>query len=286
MTMKPEWIWQCRERAVQIGARPLVMGILNVTPDSFADGGRYADTDQAVARALQMAQDGAAILDIGGESTRPGAEPVSTEEELHRVLPVVQALSRLTPALLSVDTRKARVAEQALLAGAHIVNDISALRHDPRMAEVARAAGAGVILMHMQGEPRTMQDHPQYTDVVREVAAFLDVRLQEAERRGLTAQALAVDPGIGFGKTAQHNLRLLTHLPAIGRLGRPVVVGLSRKRFIGAVTGRPVQDRLPGSLAALCWCCVRGAQIVRVHDVRESVDAVNVTMALLQESTS
>jgi len=250
--------------------RPLVMGILNVTPDSFSDGGKFGDVDRAVAHARAMARDGADIIDIGGESTRPGAIPVSAEEELRRVLPVIEQLPDL---LVSIDTTKAVVAERALAAGARIVNDISAGRQDAGMFTVVRAAAAGMVLMHMQGAPQTMQAAPRYDDVTREVREFLAERIAAA---GLKKSQIAVDPGIGFGKTVAHNLRLLAELGTLQTLGCPVVVGASRKSFLG---GRP-EDRLPGSLAVVAWAVTHGANVVRVHDVAETRNVVRMIHAI------
>jgi dihydropteroate synthase len=253
------------------------MGVLNVTPDSFSDGGKFFDVERAVEHARAMTQAGADIIDVGGESTRPGAVPVSADEELRRVIPVIEQLRDL---LVSVDTTKAVVAEQALAAGAQIVNDISALRFDPRMVEVVRNAGAGVVLMHMQGTPQTMQASPHYDDVVTEVHAFLAERIAFAESRGLKKSQIAVDPGIGFGKTVEHNLRLLAHLEQILQLGCPVMIGVSRKSFIGRVLGRPAEQRLAGTTATMAWAVAKGASLVRVHDVAETVDAVRMIEAV------
>jgi len=278
-------IWACADRVLDLTARPLIMGILNVTPDSFSDGGRFLQTEAAVARGLQMLEAGADILDIGGESTRPGAEPVSADEEAARVIPVIEALRvRRDDALLSVDTCKAAVARAALAAGARIVNDVSACTADPAMIEIVRAGGAGVVLMHMRGTPRTMQDDPQYDDVVAEVGQYLEARAAALEAGGVARERIAVDPGIGFGKTLAHNLRLLARLDTLLARGRPVVVGLSRKRFLGLLTERGVEQRLAGSLAGLCWCVSHGVQVMRVHDVEESRDAARVVAALRRES--
>jgi len=257
------------------------MGIVNVTPDSFSDGGSFADAERAVAHALAMAKAGADIIDIGGESTRPGAAPVSAEEEICRVVPVIERLGRLT---ISVDTTKAVVAERALTAGARIVNDISALRFDARMADVVRDAGAGVVLMHMQGTPQTMQAEPHYTDVVAEVRDFLAERIAFAVSRGIKKSQIAIDLGIGFGKTVEHNLALLAHLETFASLGCPVLVGASRKSFIGKVLApiRSEQERLAGSVAVAVWAVMHGARIVRVHDVAETVDAVRMVEAIQQ----
>jgi dihydropteroate synthase len=278
-------LWRCRDRVLVAGPRPLIMGILNVTPDSFSDGGRYADPAAAVERGLAMLREGADVIDVGGESTRPGAAPVPAAEELARVAPVIEGLRRRAgdTAVLSIDTRKAAVAEQAVALGARLINDVSALTGDPAMAALARRTGAGVILMHMRGEPATMQQDPQYGDVVREVADFLRARLAALAADGLDPQTLAVDPGIGFGKTVAHNLRLLAGLPALVRLGRPVVVGLSRKRFLGTLTGREVGERMAASVAGLAYAAERGAHVLRVHDVRESCDAARLLEALRRE---
>lgn len=274
--------WRCRDRVLDVETRPLIMGIVNVTPDSFSDGGRYPDSRSAVERGLAMLGEGADIIDVGGESTRPGAAEVGAEEEIRRVIPVIEALGRAKDAVLSVDTRKAAVARRALAAGATIINDVSALTHDPEMERVAAEAGAGVVLMHMKGTPGTMQDDPRYDDVVAEVRAYLAARVEALTRNGLDRKTLAVDPGVGFGKTLEHNLALIAGLDEIVGMGQPVVVGLSRKRWIGALTGRPVESRLAGSLAGLSVCVAKGVHVLRVHDVKESVDAVKVAAALVR----
>ena len=273
--------WQLRDRTLNPGAPPLVLGIVNVTPDSFSDGGRFFDADAAVAHALRLVEQGADLLDIGGESTRPNSRPVALDEELSRVLPVVRRLAAQTAVPLSVDTNKAEVARQALEAGAHIINDITALRGDPAMPEVVRAYRAGVLLMHMQGTPATMQTAPRYENVVAEVAVSLEARLQACIDVGIAGSQVVVDPGIGFGKTTEHNVQLLTHLEELRRLGRPVCLGVSRKGFLGKLLGRPLEQRLAGSLAAVCYALVRGsAQILRVHDVAETRDLVMLLQAL------
>src|SRR5579875_1227046 len=279
--MSAPLIWQLRDRTLTPGAPPLILGIVNVTPDSFSDGGQFLDADAAVAHGLNLVEQGADLLDIGGESTRPGSLPVPLEEELSRVIPVVRRLAALTSTPLSVDTNKAEVARQALEAGAHVINDVTALRGDPRMAEVVRSYGAGIILMHMQGTPATMQIAPHYEDVVAEVTDFLQARLQTCLDLGIAASQVVLDPGIGFGKTAKHNLQLLAHLEALQRLGRPVCLGVSRKGFLGKMLNRPLQQRLASSLAAACYALVRGsAQILRVHDVAETRDVVVLVNAL------
>src|ERR1017187_981302 len=267
-------------------SRTLIMGVLNVTPDSFSDGGKFLDVDRAAAHAREMAQAGADIIDVGGESSRPGAPPGGAEGELGRVLPVIERLRGLA---VSVDTTKSVVAGKALAAGARIVNDISALRFDPRMVDVVRDAGAGTVLMHMQGTPQTMQQEPRYNNVVREVSSFLADRIAFAEARGLKKTQIAVDPGIGFGKTVEDNLRLLAHLDEFSSLGCPLLVGTSRKSFIGKVLAphgagpaREAGGRLWGAAATVAWAVAHGARILRVHDVAEMSDVVRMVEAVQQ----
>jgi dihydropteroate synthase len=264
------------------------MGVLNTTPDSFYDGGRYAAFETALARAEQMLAEGADILDIGGESTRPGAEPVPEDEELRRTLPVIEAIATRYPnAVLSIDTTKSRVAELALQAGACIVNDISGMTFDPRMVEVAAQAGALVVLMHIQGTPRTMQQNPHYTDVVAEVRNTLAAHARRAQQAGIPRENIWIDPGIGFGKTVEHNLQLLHHLPTLKSLGYPVLIGTSRKSFIGHLLGGlPPEERLEGTLATLALAVAWGADIVRVHDVQAAVRAVRIADALVRTHTA
>ena len=267
-------------------SRALIMGVLNVTPDSFSDGGKFLDVDRAVTHAREMSEAGADVIDVGGESSRPGAAPVSAEEEMRRILPVVERLRDLA---ISIDTTKALVAEKALAAGARIVNDVSALRFDPRMVEVVRDAGAGVVLMHMQGTPQTMQREPHYDNVVAEVSSFLAERITFTEARGLKKTQIAVDPGIGFGKTTEDNLRLLAHLGEFKSLGCSLLVGTSRKSFIGKVlalqgvgTARELDGRLWGTAAAVAWAVAQGARILRVHDVAEMSDVVRMVEGIQQ----
>ncbi len=257
------------------------MGILNVTPDSFSDGGAYLDHDAAVARAEQMLDEGAAIIDVGPESTRPGSMPVAADEQIRRAVPVIQALHERRPqAVISIDTRSAVVAAAARAAGASIVNDISALRDDPQMSELVRHTGAGVVLMHMRGTPATMQADPHYDDVVAEVGEFLRERASWAESRGIARERIAVDPGIGFGKTIEHNLALLRGLESLVDLGYPVLVGASRKSFIGKLLAAPDSaDRLAGSLACALRAVVAGACVVRAHDVSMTVALMNAACA-------
>ncbi len=271
-------IWRCGNREWAIRERPLVMGILNVTPDSFSDGGLYDNPEAAVARGLAIRDEGADLVDVGGESTRPGAEPVPPEVERKRVVPVIRRLAE-AGAAVSVDTRHAAVAAAAVEAGACVINDVTG-GGDPEMASVVRRTGAGLVVMHMKGDPRVMQGLASYKDVVEEVAAWLEARVAALTAAGLAAEALAVDPGFGFAKTPAHNEALLAGLERLGRIGRPVLVGLSRKSWLGLLTGRPAGERGAASLAALCAGVWNGARIVRVHDVRESVDAVKVLAAL------
>jgi len=262
-----------------MGGVTQVMGIVNVTPDSFSDGGEFLSADAAVAHGREMLDAGADIVDVGGESTRPGAAEVPAAEEIERVLPVVEALAG-DGATVSIDTSKAAVAEAALDAGAAIVNDVTALA-DPAMAPLCAERGPGVILMHMKGTPRTMQDDPVYDDVVTDVRDFLAERLRFATDAGIAGERIWLDPGIGFGKTVEHNLELIARLGEIGDLGRPIVVGASRKTFIGRITGRDVDDRLGGSIASNVLGIVHGADVLRVHDVPETIQAVRVAERIL-----
>jgi dihydropteroate synthase len=256
------------------------MGVLNLTPDSFYDGGRYLEPAAALARLRAMAADGAAICDIGAESTRPGAAPVDAGEELRRLAGLFSALREEPPLPFSIDTSKAAVAEAALDVGAALVNDVTAGRADPRLLPTVAERGAAVCLMHMQGTPATMQDDPRYDDVVSEVCDFLLRRLEAAVAAGIPEERVLLDPGIGFGKRLEHNLALLRGLPALAAIGRPLLVGVSRKGTIGTLTARPVEERLAGSLAAALACAEAGAAVLRVHDVRETVDALAVWRAL------
>ncbi|MCG5532792.1 dihydropteroate synthase [Halorhodospira sp. 9621] len=251
------------------------MGVLNVTPDSFSDGGHFLDLEQARAHARRMVAEGADLIDVGGESSRPGAPPVPLEQELERVVPVVEALAREVDCPISVDTYKPEVAREAVAAGAGLINDIRALQ-EPGAAEAAAGLGVPVCLMHMQGQPRTMQDAPSYNDVVTEVAECLAERMAAAEEAGLPRERMLLDPGFGFGKTLEHNYQLLRHLDRIVALGPPVLVGMSRKSMIGKLLDRPVEERLPGSLAAAAVAVFQGARIIRAHDVGATADAVRV----------
>lgn len=275
-----------RPRPWRIGGRarggqgPLLMGILNVTPDSFFDGGRHQAFDAAVAFAERMLSEGADILDVGGESSRPGATPVSVEEEIARTAPVIEALVRRFQAVVSIDTVKSEVARAALDAGALIVNDISAGEHDPRILELPQAFGAGLVLNHMQGNPRTMQLRPQYGNVVQDVVAYLRERIGVAAQLGLSPDRIAVDPGIGFGKTLEHNRALLRCLPDFDALGCPVLVGASRKSFIARIAGLEESDRLQPSVAVAMLAALQGASVLRVHDVKATWEALRTVAAI------
>ncbi len=258
---------------------PKLMGVVNVTPDSFSDGGRYLDPEAAVRHGRELVRDGADLLDVGGESTRPGAEEVSAGEELARVLPVVEGL--VGKATVSIDTSKVEVARAALDAGAAIVNDVTALRHDPEIAALCAEHEAGLVLMHMQGEPRTMQENPRYDDVVEDVKAFLAERMEVAVAAGVAEERIWLDPGIGFGKSLDHNLELLRRLDELRELGRPLVIGTSRKSFIGKIDGSPVEQRLGGTIATSILAAAEGADVLRVHDVAEAAQAMKVASAIL-----
>ena len=260
--------------------RTALMGIVNVTPDSFSDGGRYFEPAQAISHGLKLVEEGADIIDVGGESTRPGARPVSGREEMERVIPVIRGLRRELSAPISVDTYKADVARAALDEGADMVNDISALRFDPAMAPLVAAEKVPVVLMHMQGTPRTMQQRPHYRDVVEEVKEFLRDQIRYAVQSGVDLERIIIDPGIGFGKELEHNLALLRALPALADLGRPVLVGPSRKTFIGKILDAGPEERLEGSLAAAVAAVLGGASVIRTHDVKEARRAIRVADAM------
>jgi len=271
---------RCREKTLPLGSKVLIMGILNVTPDSFSDGGRFLDPVFAVDQAQKMIAEGTDIIDIGGESTRPGASYVSEEEEIARIRPIVEALGKCTDVPLSIDTQKASVAQVALDCGASIVNDVSALADDCRMAQVVQESGAGVVLMHRQGSSATMQEAPQYKDVVGEVKSFLSKRVVLARSMGISPDRIIIDPGIGFGKTCYHNLKILANIGEFLQLEQPLMIGLSRKAFIGELTGKPVTEREMGNAAAIATAVWQGAQILRVHDVAAMKDAIRVAQAL------
>jgi dihydropteroate synthase len=272
---------RCGTRTLDL-ARPLVMGVLNITPDSFSDGGRFFDPDAAVRQGVRLAAEGASIIDVGGESTRPGADPVSVDEEIRRVLPVIERLRIATPAVISIDTSKPQVMQAAAAAGAGMINDVRALRA-PGALDAAAGTGCAVCLMHMQGDPRTMQLAPSYVDVVKDVKAFLDARVHSCLEAGIDGERIVIDPGFGFGKTLGHNLQLLRRLRELGE-GRPKMVGLSRKSFVGRITGRPADQRLHGSVALAVLAALNGANIVRVHDVAATVDAIAMVNAVREDA--
>ncbi|HSL11075.1 MAG TPA: dihydropteroate synthase [Actinomycetota bacterium] len=278
--MRERLVWRCRDREIVCGERTLLMGIVNVTPDSFSDGGAFLDSASAVDHGARLAGEGADLLDVGGESTRPGAQEVPTDEELERVVPVIEQLVRQVDVPVGVDTRKSAVASRALEAGASIVNDVTA-GGDPEMFAVAREHGAGLVLMHMRGDPQTMQHDPRYDDVVTEVRDYLAARIGSAVASGVPRASLCVDPGVGFGKNLEHNLALLRGIDALSELRTPVLVGVSRKRFIGQLTGvDDPADRSEGTAGAVAWCAARGVDLVRVHDVLQMRRVVSVVDAI------
>ena len=278
-------LWKIAGRAVDLSESAMIMGALNVTPDSFSDGGEFFTTEKAVEQGNRMAAEGAQIIDVGGESTRPGATEVSADEELARVIPVIEQLRTSISALISIDTSKAAVARAALNAGASIINDVSGGRADPQMMTLAGESGAGFIIMHMQGTPRTMQAAPDYDDVVREVTNFFRQQYKRALECGIDSMAIAFDPGIGFGKTVEHNLSLLAHLESLRVQERPLVVGVSRKSSLGKMIGsNAMEDRLAPTIAFTALLRERGANVLRVHDVQENVAALRVTEALLEKT--
>lgn len=275
----PTLFWRTSGRSISL-ERPVILGIVNLTPDSFSDGGRYPSVEAAVEAALALEAEGADVIDVGGESTRPGSDPVAADEERRRVIPFVERAAPRLRVPISVDTTKLEVAHAALDAGAEIVNDISGLRFEPRLGELAAERGAGLILMHIRGVPRTMQQEIHYDDVVGEVAAELGISLDAARRSGCRDDQLVVDPGLGFGKTSEHNLILLNRLDALVALGRPVLVGPSRKSFVGKALGLPLEDRLEGTLAACVTALLRGARLFRVHDVRPARRALELAESI------
>lgn len=275
-------IWRIGSRTLDLTHRGLIMGILNVTPDSFSDGGRFSDPSRAVEHALAMVADGADILDIGGESTRPGAEPVSEGEELRRVLPVIHAIRSQSQVFVSIDTMKASVARAALDAGADIINDVTGLRGDAAMIQLAAETGCGLVAMHMIGDPQTMQNEPRYENVVAEVRSYLEERLCVLTRAGIAAERIVLDPGFGFGKTLEHNLTLLRHLPELWIEERPLLIGVSRKSMIGQVLhSTDIADRYWPTIALTSYAREQGARIIRVHEVKPNAQALRMTEAIL-----
>jgi len=276
-------IWRARERLLTFERQAQLMAVLNITPDSFSDGGSFFQADRAIDRAGQLVSQGAAILDIGGESTRPGSDPVPLEEELRRVIPVIRYIHREFPnTVLSIDTYKAETARQAIAAGADIINDITGLRGDPQMVKVVKETGAGVVLMHMQGTPQTMQINPCYKDVVQEVHEFFQDRIQKLKDCGVNRDQLILDPGLGFGKTVEHNLELLARPHSFRSLERPLLLGVSRKSFIGKVLGTKLADRLPAALACASLAVESGVELIRAHDVSETLQAVRMIEAIVK----
>ena len=272
-------IWRAVDRVWEFPQAPLIMGIVNVTPDSFSDGGRYGTLEAAVQHALHLVESGANILDIGGESSRPGAEPVNEDEEFQRVIPVIEKLAGQTDIAISIDTQKPAIAKEALKAGAIIINDIAANREDESMWQLVAETNSGYVAMHMLGNPKLMQRNPKYVDVLNDIEAFFYCRFERWTDWGMSLEQVVLDPGIGFGKTLEHNLALLKELRRLTNMGRPLAVGASRKSFIGDLTGAEVNDRLPGSLASACRAAQAGAAIIRTHDVKETAQALKVWAA-------
>ncbi len=275
---------QAKDRLIEFPARPLIMGVVNVTPDSFFDGGRYLGAEAAVAHAIQLVEEGADLLDIGAESTRPGADVVSEAEECRRAIPVVSAVAKAVTVPISIDTSKAAVARAALDAGAVLVNDVTALRGDRAMVDVVAKTGAGIVLMHMPGTPRTMQQDPHYDDVVGEIVDFFEERIRFAMAHGIVQRQMILDPGIGFGKLLLHNLTLLAQLRRFMQFECPLLIGVSQKAFLGQLVNRPVQERQWATAAAVAMAVDRGAGILRVHDVKAMKDVVQVTAAISQQT--
>ena len=276
--------WTARKHTFNFPRKTLIMGIVNVTPDSFSDGGLFFNTNRAVDHALKLVDEGADILDIGGESTRPGAASISVKEELNRVIPVIDKLSKQSEAIISVDTHKPVVAEEAINAGASIINDIGANNNNSKMWNVISSTKAGYICMHMQGSPESMQKNPFYEDVISDVCNFFQERLNSFEEHGISAEQIAFDPGIGFGKSLKHNIELMSQLNKFNMFQRPVLIGASRKSFIEKLFGTPVEKRLPASLTCATWAIMQGSQIIRAHEVAETVQAVRMAEALIENN--
>lgn len=283
---RAEYTLPCRPRPLRLGARTLVMGVLNVTPDSFSDGGDFFEKGAAIRHGRRLLEDGADILDLGAESTRPGSEPVDEEEELARLLPIIEALRGETACPISVDTCKAVVADRAVQAGANIINDVTGFQGDPDLAKVAAAHGVPAVLMHLRGRPKTMQRDTTYADLLGDITDYLAKGIEIAERAGMAREGLVIDPGIGFGKDFRQNLEILDRLHELRSLDRPILVGPSRKSFIGHVTGLPVDQRIFGTAAAVALCAYNGAHIVRVHDVREMRQVVDVADAIREPGSA
>lgn len=279
---KREFKLNFSKKILDLPSRTHLMGILNVTPDSFSDGGKFFKVEEAVGRGIKMAEEGADIIDIGGESTRPGSDPITIEEELSRVIPVIEALLKEIDIPISIDTYKSEVAKRALEAGAEMINDISALRFDPKMKEVAKEYQVPIVLMHIKGTPKNMQENPYYEDVFTEITEYLKQSIEIAEKAGIDREKIIIDPGIGFGKRLEDNLNILKNLKKFSILNCPIMIGPSRKSFIGKILDLPVEERLEGSLAALAVSIMNGANIVRVHDVKESKRVVGLVDAILR----
>ncbi len=274
--------WQLPNRALEATKLPRLMGILNVTPDSFSDGGQHNEAPTAVDHALQLIEDGADIIDVGGESTRPGADIVSVDEELRRTIPVIQRLREQSDVAISIDTTKSRVASEAIAAGATIVNDISGLTFDAKMLDVCADSDVAIVCMHIQGTPQTMQAEPKYVNCTREVCEFLQSRIDAMQAVGIDSNRVCVDPGIGFGKTADHNLELLRNIPSLHAIGRPLLIGHSRKRFLSKLLGRPVEERLAGTVGVAIALAQAKVDYIRIHDVRAVRDAMVAWQAILE----
>lgn len=281
--MTKEYILQVNGKKITLGLKTWIMGVINITPDSFSDGGLHFDKEKALEEGLQLVEEGSDIIDIGGESTRPGSESIPAEEEINRVIPVITALKKRTEVLISVDTTKSEVAKAALDSGADIINDISSLRFDPQMASLAAQEDVPVILMHMKGTPRTMQVHPTYKDVLHEVKTFLRESIDRAQASGIKKEKIIIDPGIGFGKRLKDNLTLINNLHVLKELDQPILIGVSRKSFIGTILDSPPQERLDGTIASAILSVVHGAAILRVHDVASVKRAVRVAEAIIKE---
>jgi dihydropteroate synthase len=284
--MRKNLIFEINDKQHTLGLKTWFMGVINVTPDSFSDPGSNLDKDRAVKRGLALEKQGADILDIGGESTRPGSDPVSAEEELKRIVPVITELKKRTSIPISVDTTKAKVAEEALAAGADIVNDISAFRFDDGMPLLISDKEASVVLMHMKGVPKTMQNNPFYEDLYQEIGCFLKERITKATAYGIKREKIIVDPGIGFGKSLEHNLAIINNLDFLKELDRPILLGISRKSFIGKILNLPPQNRIEGTIASAVLSVLRGAHILRVHDVEQVKKAITVAEAIIEEGMS
>ena len=279
---KDKFVLSFKDRKMDLARKVAVMGILNLTPDSFYNGGKYASESQALRRAEEMLKEGADLIDVGGESTRPGAKEVGIEEEIRRVIPVISKIRDLFEVPVSIDTYKAKVAKEALEAGVDMINDVSGLRFDPQLKEVVAGSRVPVVLMHIKGTPRNMQNNPQYESLMGEIICYLSESIRLAQKAGIDPEKIIVDPGIGFGKTVEHNLQILSHLGELKSLGRPILIGASRKSFVGAVLGLPLEERLEGSLAAASLAVMQGAKIIRTHDVKPTRRAVDLTQAIIQ----